>query len=65
MAAVQKQADTLPSAQVRDLERWLHEEVGPTFDAMLADPSRAISADGVARDLRADHATRLTRAREA
>lgn len=29
------------------VERWLREEVAPTFDAMVADPARAIPASGL------------------
>lgn len=35
------------SLPVRDeaLENWLRNEVLPTYDALMADPSRAVSAD--------------------
>jgi antitoxin ParD1/3/4 len=47
--------------QERDaaIERWLHEEVDPVYDAMQADPARGILADEVMAALRAHHATRL------
>ncbi len=31
----------------RALEKWLHEEVASAYDAMKADPSRAISVENV------------------
>lgn len=34
-------------ARERAVERWLHEQVGPVYDAMSADPSRAVSPDTV------------------
>ena len=40
------------------VERWLREEVAPTFDAMAADPGRAVSAESVRASLRARHAAR-------
>jgi antitoxin ParD1/3/4 len=51
----------LRALQERDaaVERWLREEVVPTFDALQADPSRAIPADQVMATLRAHHAKRL------
>jgi antitoxin ParD1/3/4 len=41
------------------VERWLREEVVPTYDAMQADPGRGLSADQVTAALAADHAARL------
>ncbi len=51
--------------QERDaaVERWLREEVAPAYDAMKADPSRAIPAKKVFAKIRAHHATRLKAAR--
>ncbi|MGH7084294.1 MAG: ribbon-helix-helix domain-containing protein, partial [Acetobacteraceae bacterium] len=48
----------LRALQERDaaVERWLREEVAPTYDAMQADPSRAIPAARVLRNLLAHHA---------
>ena len=37
--------ETSLSAQRPDVERWLREEVGPTYDAYKADPSRLMSED--------------------
>ena len=31
----------------KDLENWLHEKAGPAYDALKADPARAVSADRV------------------
>jgi antitoxin ParD1/3/4 len=41
------------------VERWLREEVAPAYDAMQADPSRAIPADQVRQTVRAHHEKRL------
>lgn len=53
----------LRALQERDeaVERWLREEVAPVYDAMQADPSRAIPADQVFAAIRAHHAARLKR----
>lgn len=40
------------------VERWLVEEVAPTYDAMVADPGRAIPADEVWDAIEARHAER-------
>lgn len=34
-------------ARERAMERWLHDQVGPAYDALKADPSRAVSPDRV------------------
>jgi len=54
----------LRALQERDaaVERWLHEEVVPVYDAMQADPARGIPADQVVAALRAHHADRLKQA---
>lgn len=39
-------------------ERWLREEVAPVYDAMTADPGRALSADSVFAEIRTRHACR-------
>ena len=51
----------LRALQERDeaVERWLREEVAPTYDAMRTDPSRAIPAARVLQKLRAHRAKRL------
>jgi antitoxin ParD1/3/4 len=41
------------------VERWLREEVVPVYDAMEADPARAIPADRVLESLRERHVERL------
>jgi len=37
------------------VDRWLREEVAPVYDAIKADPARAISASDVFDDLRQHH----------
>jgi antitoxin ParD1/3/4 len=51
----------LRALQERDaaVEKWLHEEVAPTFDAMHADPRRGLDAQSVFANVRAHHAARL------
>ncbi len=51
----------LRALQERDaaVERWLREEVAPAFDAMQADPGRALGFEDVFADIRARHAARL------
>ncbi len=39
------------------LESWLHEKIGPAYDALKADPSRALSIAEVRAKLRADIAS--------
>ena len=57
----------LRALQERDAEpeRWLREQVAPAFDAMRADPARAIPADQVLKTLRAHHDKRLKSGRGA
>ncbi|BDT68223.1 hypothetical protein os1_24050 [Comamonadaceae bacterium OS-1] len=43
-------------ARDRAVEDWLHTQVGPAFDALKADPSRAVTADQVRARLAAEHA---------
>lgn len=40
------------------VERWLREEVAPAYDAVVADPARAIPADQVRQAVRAHHVRR-------
>ena len=40
------------------VERWLHKDVAPVYDAMKADPGRAIPADKVFAAIRKRHAGR-------
>ncbi|NVM77288.1 putative addiction module CopG family antidote [Duganella sp. SG902] len=42
-------------ARDRMMETWLREQVAPAFDAMKADPSRAVSVDTVLARLTAEH----------
>ena len=48
-------------AQDEAVERWLREEVAPTYDAMAADPGRAIPADEVRAALLVRHVARTVR----
>ena len=51
--------------QERDaaVERWLREDVAPVYDAMQADPGRALPAADVFASIRARHADRLKQAK--
>ncbi len=51
----------LRALQERDAaaERWLREEVASAYDAMQADPSRAVPAKSVFDDIQAQHAAGL------
>jgi putative addiction module CopG family antidote len=42
-------------ARDRAVERWLREEVAPAYDALKADPSRAVSIKKVRERLAAEH----------
>jgi len=42
-------------ARDRAVEDWLREKVAPAYDALKADPSRAVSADHVRAVLSAEH----------
>ena len=39
----------------KNLESWLHEKVGPAYDALKTDPSRAVTPDQVRARLAAEH----------
>lgn len=41
------------------IEHWLREEVAPIYDAMQADPGRALDPDQVSAALQTHHAARL------
>ncbi|MDO3380266.1 type II toxin-antitoxin system ParD family antitoxin [Geoalkalibacter halelectricus] len=43
-------------ARDRAVENWLKNQVGPAYDALKADPSRAVTADQVRASLAAEHA---------
>ena len=49
--------DGLRALQARDraVEHWLREQAVPAYDAMKADPSRAVSVRGVRATLAAQH----------
>ncbi len=51
----------LRALQERDavVERWLQAEVGPAYDAMQANPSRAVPGEKVLKNLRGHHEKRL------
>lgn len=42
-------------ARDRAVENWLQEQVGPAFDAIKADPSRAVTVDRLRARLAAEH----------
>ena len=52
--------DGLRALQARDaaMERWLREEVAPTYDEMKAHPERGIPLDDVMREIHALHTAR-------
>ena len=43
-------------AQERAVESWLHNQVGTVYDALKADPARAVTPDQVRAHLAAEHA---------
>ena len=43
-------------ARDRAVENWLKNQVGPAYDALKADPSRAVTVDQVRARLAAEHA---------
>ena len=43
-------------ARDRAVESWLHNQVGPAYDALKADPSRAVTTDHIRARLAAEHA---------
>ena len=51
----------LRALQERDaaIEKWLREEVAPTYDKMKADPSRGVSSEEVAASVQSRHEQRL------
>lgn len=42
-------------ARDRAVESWLHQQVGPAYDALKADPARAVTPDQVRARLAAEH----------
>ena len=43
-------------ARDRAMEKWLHNQVGPAYDALKCSPASAITADQVLARLSAEHA---------
>lgn len=43
-------------ARDRAVDSWLHQQVGPAYDALKADPGRAVTPDQVRARLAAEHA---------
>ena len=42
-------------ARDRAVESWLQQQVGPAYDALKADPARAVTGDGIRTRLAAEH----------
>ncbi len=42
-------------ARERAMERWLHDQVGPAYDALKADPARAVGPGRVRARIAAEH----------
>ena len=49
-------------ARDRAVENWLRQEVGPAYDALKADPARAVPVDKVRAALAAEHKKATTKA---
>lgn len=49
-------------ARDRAVENWLHGQVGPAYDALKADPTRAVTVDQIRARLAAEHKTATTKA---
>jgi putative addiction module CopG family antidote len=45
-------------ARDRAVEQWLRDQVGPAYDRLVADPSRAVTADHVLARLKAETSSR-------
>lgn len=48
-------------ARDRAVESWLHEQVAPAYDALKADPSRALTIDDVRISLAEEHKAALAK----
>ena len=48
-------------ARDRAMESWLLNQVGPAYDALKADPSRAVTSDQVRQRLAAEHKTTIVK----
>lgn len=55
--------ESLSALDARDdaMEAWLRDEVAPTYDAMMADPARAVGLDAVRNHLHARIETILSK----
>lgn len=49
-------------ARDRAVDSWLQQQVGPSFDAIKADPSRAVSAKQVRARLATEHKAAMDKA---
>lgn len=50
-------------ARDRAVENWLQQQVGPAYDALKADPTRAVSLDDVRARLAAEHEATVSKIR--
>ena len=48
-------------ARDRAVESWLQAQVGPAYDALKADPTRAVTADRIRAKLAAEHKAATTK----
>lgn len=48
-------------ARDRAMESWLHQSVGPAYDALKADPARGVTIDQVRKALVAEHKKALAK----
>ena len=48
-------------ARDRAVESWLHEQVGPAYDALKVDPTRAVTIEDVRASLAAEHKAALAK----
>ncbi|NJL50339.1 MAG: type II toxin-antitoxin system ParD family antitoxin [Blastochloris sp.] len=55
--------DEMPPIPDEEVERWLREQVVPTYQAYLADPSRAIPAEEVWKNIEAHFNSRSERSK--
>ena len=49
-------------ARDRAMETWLQSQVGPAYDALKADPARAVTTDQLRKRLAAEHNTAIAKA---
>jgi len=49
-------------ARDRAVENWLQHQVGPAYDALKADPARAVTINQVRATLAAEHRKATTKA---